>query len=150
MSHNDKGDEETTRSGLFFDALRIVEEMRNATNGEKPRYACYENVAGIYSSRKGDDFHRVLEEFCQLKDNEIEIPKLDKWPHAGEIQGKDFSLAWRTFDAQYWGVPQRRKRIYLVADLNGNNASKILFESEGKSNYSAKEQQLWSKEIRED
>lgn len=130
LKHADKGDESTTRSGLFFDALRIIEEMRNATNGKYPRYGVWENVAGAFSSSKGKDFHRVLEEFCQVKDPNIEIPLLAKWPRAGEIMGNDFSLAWRTLDAQYWGVPQRRKRIYLVCDFDGLTAPNI-FRNEG-------------------
>ena len=143
MSHTLKGDEDTTRSGLFFDAIRIIEEMRSATDGKKPRYACYENVFGIFSSREGDDFQRVLEELCQIKDPNVEIPKMESWPHAGEIKGKDFSVAWRILDAQYFGVPQRRKRIYLVADFNGHNAGKVMFESEGKSFFSKEHQKIW-------
>ena len=142
MSHSMKGDEDTTRSGLFFDAIRIICEMREKHEG-KPRYAIYENVAGVFSSRDGDDFQRVLEEFAQVKDIKAEIPKMESWPKAGEIKGSDYSIAWRTLDAQYWGVPQRRKRIYLVADFDGHNAGRILFESEGKSFYSKEHQKIW-------
>ena len=147
MKHSLNGDEENTRSGLFFDALRIIDEMRTSTqkNGTpKPRYAIYENVAGVYSSNDGDDFCRVLEEFCQIKDINVTIPKLSQWPNAGEIKGKDFSIAWRTFDAQYWGVPQRRKRIYLVADFDGHNAGKIVFASEGLNGFTKKERKIWT------
>lgn len=143
MKHSLNGDEDTTRSGLFFDAIRIIEEMREATNGEKPRYALWENVLGALSSANGEDFRRVLEELSQIKDINAEIPKMDKWPNAGEVNGKDYSLAWRMLDAQYFGVPQRRKRIYLLADFNGQNAGKIMFESEGKSFFNKEHQKVW-------
>ena len=134
------------RSGLFFQAVRIIKEMRCATNGRYPRFAVWENVTGAFSSNGGEDFRCVLEELCQVKDPDISVPKPTKWEKAGEIVGKGFSLAWRTFDAQYWGVPQRRMRIYLVADFTGASASKILFESEGVSGYSAESFRAW-KEI---
>lgn len=143
MSNVIKGDEDTTRSGLFFDAVRIIEEMRTATNGQKPRYACWENVFGALSSANGRDFQRVLEELAQIKDVNAEVPKMETWPRAGEVKGKDFSIAWRTVDAQYFGVPQRRRRIYLVADFDGHNAGKIMFESDGKSFYSTAHQKIW-------
>ena len=113
---------------------------------KKPRYALWENVYGAFSSSDGNDFHRVLEEFCQIKDIDINIPKLDKWSTNGEIVGNDFSLAWRTFDAQYWGVAQRRRRIYLVADFDGQDAGKIMFRNEGESFHTR--QRNWSKFIR--
>lgn len=122
-----------SRSNLFYEAIRIVKEMRCATNGEKPRYIVWENVTGAFSSNKGDDFKSVLDEICKVKHQEMSIPKPTKWEQAGTIMGDDFSIAWRVFDAQFWGVPQRRNRIYLVADFGGNSASKILFESEGLS-----------------
>lgn len=134
------------RSGLFFQAVRIIKEMRCATNGRYPRFAVWENVTGAFSSNGGEDFRCVLEELCQVKDPDISVPKPAKWEKAGEIMGKGFSLAWRTFDAQYWGVSQRRMRIYLVADFTGASASKILFESEGVSGYSAESFRAW-KEI---
>ena len=143
MKHSIKGDEDTTRSGLFFEAIRIIEEMRRATNGAKPRYALWENVPGAQSSANGEDFRRVLEELCQIKDINTEIPKMESWPHAGEITGKDYSIAWRILDAQFMGTPQRRKRIYLLADFNGQNAGKIMFESEGKSFFSKEHQKIW-------
>lgn len=132
-----------SRSNLFYDAIRIVKEMRCATNGEKPRYIVWENVTGAFSSNKGDDFKSVLEEICKVKYQEMSIPKPTKWEQAGTIMGDDFSLAWRVFDAQFWGVPQRRNRIYLVADFGGNSAPKILFESEGLSRYSKESFKSW-------
>ena len=119
------------RSGLFFQAIRIIKEMRGATNGKYPRFAVWENVTGAFSSNGGEDFRCVLEEFCKIKDTDLSVPKPEKWTKAGEIMGENFSVAYRTFDAQYWGVPQRRMRVYLVADFDGGCASKILFESEG-------------------
>ena len=125
------------RSGLFFQAIRIIKEMRGATNGKYPRFAVWENVTGAFSSNGGEDFRCVLEELCKIKDADLSVPKPEKWTKAGEIMGENFSVAYRTFDAQYWGVPQRRMRVYLVADFEGGCASKILFESEGVSGYSA-------------
>src|SRR5699024_7515780 len=83
-----------------------------------------------FSSNKGEDFKSVIEEFCKVKTEKVDIPKPDKWENAGEVLGDNYSIAWRVLDAQYWGVPQRRKRIYLVTDINGRSASEILFESE--------------------
>ena len=131
------------RSGLFFQAIRIIKEMRGATNGKYPRFAVWENVTGAFSSNGGEDFRCVLEEFCKIKDADLSVPKPEKWTKAGEIVGKNFSVAYRTFDAQYWYLPQRRARIYLVADFDGGCASKILFESEGVSGYSAESFRSW-------
>jgi DNA (cytosine-5)-methyltransferase 1 len=150
MKHSEQGDEETTRSGLFYEAIRIIKEMRDATNGEYPKFAVWENVPGAFSSNKGRDFHAVLQAFCSVCDDTVSIPEpYDKkrtklvWSKAGEIVGDNYSIAWRTLDAQYWGVPQRRKRIYLVADFTGGSAGKILFESEGVSGYSAEGFRAW-------
>ena len=126
------------RSSLFYQAVRIVKEMRCKTNGKYPRFVVWENVPGAFSSNKGEDFKAVLEEICKIKDECISVPQSGKWTNAGEIVGEQFSLAWRVLDAQYWGVPQRRKRIYLVADFAGQCAGKILFESEGVSGYPPK------------
>ena len=134
------------RSGLFFQAVRIIKEMRCATNGKYPRFAVWENVAGAFSSNGGEDFRCVLEELCKVKDPDISVPKPAKWTKAGEILGNGFSVAWRTVDAQYWGVPQRRMRIYLVADFTGASASKILFESEGVSGYSPESFNSWKRD----
>ena len=120
------------RSGLFMEAVRIIKEMREATNGEYPKYAVWENVPGAFSSNKGEDFRVVLEELARIKEAGISIPRPDKskWAKAGFITGDDWSIAWRTMDAQYWGVPQRRLRISLVLDLTGGRAGEILFEPE--------------------
>ena len=131
------------RSGLFFQAIRIIKEMRGATNGKYPRFAVWENVTAAFSSNGGEDFRCVLEELCKIKDADLSVPKPEKWTKAGEIMGENFSVAYRTFDAQYWGVPQRRMRVYLVADFEGGCASKILFESEGVSGYSAESFRAW-------
>ena len=133
------------RSGLFHEAIRIVKEMREKTNGEYPKYIVWENVPGAFSSNKGEDFRCVLKEVAGIKGCEADIPRSEKWTGAGLIVAEDFSIAWRLFDAQYWGVPQRRKRIYLVADLNGGSAGKILFESEGVSGYSAESFRAWQR-----
>ena len=132
-----------SRSSLFYEAVRIVKEMRCKTNGRYPRYIIWENVPGAFSSNKGADFQSVLEEVCSVKGYEIHTPRPEGWPTAGEIVADDFSLAWRVFDAQYWGVPQRRKRIYLVADFAGGSAGKILFESEGVSGYTPQGFRSW-------
>ncbi len=134
-----------SRSSLFYEAVRIVKEMRCATDGKYPRYIVWENVPGAFSSNKGADFQSVLEEICSVKGHEIDPARPAKWPSAGEIVADDFSLAWRVFDAQYWGVPQRRKRIYLVADFAGGSAGKILFESEGVSGYTPQGFRSWKR-----
>lgn len=134
-----------SQSCLFYEAVRIIKEMRCATNGKYPRYIVWENVPGAFSSNKGEDFRAVLEEICKVKDENLFVPASGKWTNAGEIMGDGFSVAWRVFDAQYWGVPQRRKRIYLVADFAGGSAGKILFESEGVSGYSAQGFHSWQR-----
>lgn len=133
------------QSVLFYEAIRIIKEMRCATNGKCPRFIVWENVPGAFSSNKGADFHAVLKAIAEIKDQTSTIPMSDKnkWLSAGEILGNDYSIAWRTLDAQYWGVPQRRKRIYLVADFTGGCAGKILFESEGLSGYSKESLCSW-------
>ncbi len=136
------------RSSLFYEAIRIVKEMRCATDGKKPRYIVWENVLGAFSSNKGEDFRCVLEGICHIEDETISIPKTDKWKQAGSIVGDHFSLAWRVLDAQYWGVPQRRKRIFLVADFAGGGAGEILFKSEGLSGYSKESIHSWQETAR--
>lgn len=134
LNHSELGDEVTTRSGLFMEAVRIIRAMKEATNGEYPTFAVWENVPGAYSSNKGEDFRIVLEELEKTACNGADIvpkPPKGKWLNAGEIVGDNYSIAWRTLDAQFWGVPQRRRRIYLVADFRGKRAGKILFEREG-------------------
>ncbi len=122
-------------SSLFYEAIRIIKEMRCKTNGEYPKYIVWENVPGAFSSNKGQDFKAVLESIATICEKEISIPKPEKWRNAGEVVGNGYSIAWRVIDAQYFGVPQRRKRIYLVADFNGECAGEILFESEGLSRH---------------
>ena len=133
LKHADLGDDETTRSGLFMEAVRIIKEMRNATNGKYPRYAIWENVPGAFSSNKGQDFRIVLEELVRISEPTAVMPPVPKagWAYADVYCGNGWSLAYRVLDAQHWGVPQRRRRIYLVADFGGQRAGKILFEREG-------------------
>lgn len=134
-----------SRSSLFYEAVRIIKEMRCATDGRYPRFAVWENVPGAFSSNKGEDFRAVLESLCRIKDETVSVPRSEKWTNAGEILADGFSLAWRVLDAQYWGVPQRRKRIYLVADFDSECAGKILFGSEGLSGYSAEGFKAWQR-----
>ena len=121
------------RSNLFFEAIRIIKEMRNGTANEFPRWAVWENVPGAFSSNRGEDFRAVIEAFAGVVQDGLDIPRPEKWPHAGGVAGNGWSLAWRVYDAQYWGVPQRRKRIYLIADFRGERAGEILFERESVS-----------------
>lgn len=132
MHHSEMGDDDTTRSGLFMEAIRIIREMRESTQGKSPRYAVWENVYGALSSNEGADFQTVLTTLSNVKDSNIEIPMPlnNHWDSAGYVQGDSFSIAWRTLDAQYWGVPQRRRRIFMVADFDGNSAFDIMFNSE--------------------
>lgn len=121
-----------SRSSLFLEAVRIFKEMREATNGIYPNVVVWENVPGAYSSHKGEDFRRVLEEIAGVTDPDVSIPRPagGKWNSCGCVMGDGYSIAWRTLDAQYWGVPQRRKRIFLVADFGDGRAPKILFKRE--------------------
>ena len=121
------------RSGLFVEAVRIIKEMRKATNGMYPTFAIWENVPGAFSSNGGEDFRVVLEELARVEQPDAIVPRPPRggrWSKAGAIAGAGWSLAWRQLDAQHWGVPQRRKRIALVADFGGHSAGEILFESE--------------------
>lgn len=128
------------RSGLFMEQVRIVKEMRNADENRglpdhlvRPRYLVWENVPGAFSSAQGEDFRAVIEEIVRIKDSACHVPRPDtgRWEPAGAtILGDRFSLAWRVLDAQYWGVAQRRRRIFLVADFGGHTAPKILFEQD--------------------
>jgi DNA (cytosine-5)-methyltransferase 1 len=143
MKHGDLGDEEATRSGLFMEAVRIIKEMRaedehNGRSGVdiRPRYGVYENVPGAFSSNKGEDFRIVLEELAKVKDPNAVIPMPEKWTNYGCIVGDGWSIAWRVLDAQFWGVPQRRRRIALVADFGGHSAPEILFVSQSVSGHS--------------
>lgn len=145
LKHTAVGDEETTRSGLFMEAIRIIKEMRESTNGVYPRYAIWENVPGAFSSNRGEDFRTVLEEFIRIKEKDAVMPSVPAagWAYADCISGDGWSVAYRTFDAQYWGVPQRRRRIYLVADFRGQRAKEILFEREGLRGYFEKGRTPW-------
>ena len=124
------------RSGLFMEQIRIIKEMREndrrngrAAHDVRPRYMVWENVPGAFSSNKGEDFRIVLEETAKVADKNASFPMPDKgkWANAGCIMGDGWSIAWRILDAQFWGVPQRRRRIALVADFGGQSASEILF-----------------------
>lgn len=137
------------RSGLFMEQVRIVKEMRerdraNGRTGDmvRPRFMVWENVPGAFSSNKGRDFAAVLEEIIRIAEPEapdIEVPEKG-WPTWGgyhdEVGGR-WSVAWRVHDAQYWGVPQRRRRISVVADFGGDTAGEILFERKSVSGHPA-------------
>ena len=142
-----RGGLDGSRSSLFYEAIRIVKEMRDKTNGEKPRFICWENVPGAFSSNKGEDFRAVLEAVISIKEPAPEVPAPDKkgWTYADYYVGDGWSVAYRVLDAQWWGVPQRRKRIFLVADFAGERAKEILFESEGVSGYSAEGFRAWQR-----
>lgn len=135
------------QSVLFYQAIRIIKEMRCATDGKYPRYIVWENVPGAFSSNGGEDFKAVLEAVIGVaeQDAQVPMPEKGKWPHADCYMGDGWSVAYRTLDAQYWGVPQRRKRIYLVADFAGRSACDILFKSEGVSRYSAESFRSWQR-----
>lgn len=122
------------KSQLFFEAVRVIDEMRCATNGKYPKYIIWENVAGAFSSNKGQDFRRVLEEITKTN---IPMPDSGRWAAAGMVRSRGGSTAWRVLDAQYWGVPQRRKRIFLVCSFGNDRAGQILFECESVLGYSA-------------
>ena len=132
------------RSGLFMEQIRIIKEMRERDKSNrgadvdirflKPRYMVWENVPGAFSSNGGEDFRVVLEETAKVAERNASIPRFEgRWPQSGCILGDGWSIAWRVHDAQFWGVPQRRKRIALVADFGGDTAPEILFEREGVS-----------------
>lgn len=143
-----------SRSNLFREQIRIIKEMRESDRAAgrtgtqiRPRYMVWENVPGAFSSNKGKDFQAVLQEIVSITDEEsnVPLPPKGKWQTAGCIMGDHFSIAWRVLDAQYWGVPQRRKRIYLVADFGGNTAPKILFEREGLSGNFTESREAWQR-----
>lgn len=140
---------EGERSGLFMEAVRIIREMREKTNGRFPTVAIWENVPGAFSSNRGEDFRVVLEEMCRVKDSSAVIPRPPQggggtvWADAGSILADGYSVAWRVLDAQFWGVPQRRRRIFLVADFAGQSAEKILFERDGLSRSFAESRKSW-------
>ena len=128
------------RSSLFFEAIRIIMEMREATHGKYPRYAVWENVPGALSSNQGRDFLAVLRAFIEAAGGDgADVPesgwggktRKPVWRNAGCVVGEGYSVAWRMLDTQYWGVPQRRRRIFLVCDFAGERAGEILFKREG-------------------
>ena len=133
------------RSGLFHQAIRIIKEMREKTHGEYPRYCVWENVPGAFSSNGGDDFKAVLEAVIGVKEEGVEVPAPadHRWPKADVYLGNGWSVAYRVLDAQYWSVPQRRARIYLVADFAGGSAPEVLFKSEGLSRYTPQGFRSW-------
>ena len=125
------------RSGLFMEQTRVVKEMRDADRLRgrtahlvRPRFMVWENVPGAFSSADGEDFRAVLEETIRIADYRLSIPRpaSGRWESAGAVLGNQCSIAWRVLDAQYWGVAQRRRRIFLVADFASDSAPAILFE----------------------
>jgi len=127
------------QSSLFLEAVRIITEMRCATNGKYPQIAIWENVYGAFSSTNGEDFRVVLETLWQICEGAGSVPRFEerkgrqRWPKTGYIVGNSCSIAWRGLNAEHWGVAQRRKRVFLVLDLGGQCAGQILFEREGLS-----------------
>jgi len=105
------------QSGLFFEAIRIIKEMRKVSG--KPRYIVWENVPGAFSSNRGEDFRTVLMEIARIADPSVSIPRSEEWENAGQIMADNYSIAWRVLNAEYFGVPQRRRRIFAVADFDG-------------------------------
>lgn len=127
LKHELLGDDESNDSGLFLEAMRIIQEMRESTNGKYPRFVIWENVKGAFTSNKGFDFRAVLSSFAGC---ELPMPKGNKWADNGLAELQDGSIAWRTLDSKYWGVPQRRKRIFIVRDYRGQCAGEICFKPE--------------------
>lgn len=134
IKHKERGDGETTRSGLFVEAVRIVYEMRRATNGLYPTFIVWENVPGAFSSHNGRDFRAVLEEITKT---DIPMPTSGKWANAGMVRGGAICAAWRVLDGQYWGIAQRRRRIFLVGSFGSDAAEKILFKPDSVRRYLA-------------
>lgn len=133
---------EGERSGLFRNAVRLFQQMRAATNGTKGRFFVWENVVGAMQSNRGHDFRSVLEEISQTK---IPMPRSGRWAGAGMVRGKSCTIVWRIIDAQFWGVPQRRRRIFLVADFGapGERRPEILFKPESLCGYSPQGYTAW-------
>lgn len=137
---------EGKNSGLFTEAIRVIVEMRVATNGMYPAFAIWENVPGAFSSNGGEDFRTVLEKLAHAAQPDVSIPRPaggGRWCKAGAIIGNGWSLAWRLLNAERWGVPQRRKRIAVVADFRGQCAAEILFERTGLSGNPDKSIPTW-------
>lgn len=132
IKHEGNGDDKTTRSGLFFEAIRIIYEMREKTNGRYPTFIVWENVPGAFNNHHGRDFQTVLSEITKT---DIPMPTSGRWANAGVVRGSEICAAWRLLDAQYWGVPQRRKRIYLIGSFGSDCAEKILFKRDSVQRY---------------
>ena len=147
IAGNRAGIHEGARSSLFFEAIRIIKEMRNATSNQFPRFAVWENVRHALSSHNGADFQAVIEAFCEAAGADIHVPLPEvnkgKWAPAGTVVGDGFSIAWRVYNAVGWGVPQRRERVYLIADFGSERAGEILFESESGDGYSTQSYEAW-------
>lgn len=133
------------RSGLFFQAVRDIKEMREVTNGRYPRFAVWENVPGALWSHHGADFHRALTSLISVVDKKAaaDLPAISRWEKTGLAVGDGWSISWRVLDAQFFGVPQRRRRVFLVCDFGSERAPEILFESQGVSRDSAPRSQVW-------
>jgi len=146
-----KGLVEGTRSNLFFEMIRVIREMREATHGRYPRFIIWENVPGAFSSNKGSDFLEVLTQFSRLADPNVYVPEPERkgdrlvWKYAGGIMGNGWSLAWRTMDSQYWGVPQRRRRLYLSVDLGSERAGEILFKRDSLCGNITESREAWER-----
>ena len=134
-----------SRSGLFLDAIRVIKEMRSATNECFPKIVVWENVFAATTSNNGDDFYIVLKEFCELIHERLPVLRPARWSNSGEIVGDNGSIAWRILDAQYWGVPQRRRRIFLVCDLRGQSAGEVLFKQQSLRRHSPTCETPWEK-----
>lgn len=145
------------RSRLFFEAIRIIKEMRERDRAAgrtginiRPRFAVFENVPGLFSNNKGKSFQAVIQAFAGICGGECAVPEPPKgrWKPAGCVVGDGWSLAWRVYDAQFWGVPQRRKRVFLIADFGSERAGEILFESESLRGDSEESGKAWEKAAR--
>ncbi len=150
-----KGIHEGARSSLFFEAVRIIKEMREhdraigrSGHDVRPRFAVWENVPGAFSSNHGAGFQAVLQALCDIEGKDVHVPQPKKWQSAGCIVGDGWSVAWRVYDAQFWGVPQRRKRIYLIADFGSERAGQILFEQESMSWHPETSGEAWESAAR--
>jgi len=130
------------KSSLFFEFTRVIKEMRGATSGEYPRFVLWENVTGAFSSNRGHDFRAVLETFAEA---DIPIPDGGKWAKSGLVELQGRQIAWRTLCASHWGVPQRRKRIFLVCDFGGKCAGEILFERQSLHGHTAPGYEAWKR-----
>ena len=145
LKHEGNGDDETTRSGLFMEAVRIIKEMREATSGRFPRFVIWENVPGAFSSTKGEDFRVVLQEIIRIIEPEAVMPAVPQggWAYADCYCGDGWSLAYRVLDSQFIRTAQRRRRIYLIADFASERAKRILFDRESLRRFSGQGGTPW-------